>query len=296
MPGVVAERECGVARELGLRPVPRPLVDQGWHRNGDPLLARLEATSGRGGRAWTALDGRLGRRHVGVAVGVGGSGVDRVGQDVMDRGGRPGGAAGARPVGAGIEAFDDLANGCLLVGEPVIHPAYQFGLWLVDSDVAGHGVAPRDITVSIRRASGDVVAVAGFLQLAAAEPLAEHRALIFGNRALDLQQELVVGVVRDRVLQKHHLGACATELLEQQHLVGILARQAVRGQHDQRAYGTVAHGVAQRVEAGPVEPAAAVTFITENLFVTYRIALRGGPGSQGGELAVDGLLAFLAFG
>jgi len=34
MPGVVAERECCVARELGLRLVPCPLVDQGWHRNG----------------------------------------------------------------------------------------------------------------------------------------------------------------------------------------------------------------------------------------------------------------------
>jgi len=71
MPGVVAERECCVARELGLRLVPCPLVDQRRHRNGDPLLARLEATPGRGDRAWTTLDGRLGRRHVGVAVGIG---------------------------------------------------------------------------------------------------------------------------------------------------------------------------------------------------------------------------------
>ena len=132
----------------------------------------------------------------------------------------------------------------MLVGEPAIHPAHQLGLLLVDRDAAGHGVAPRDVAVSIRRASGDVVAVARFLQLAAAEPLTEHRALILGDRALDLQQELVVGVVRDRVLQEHHLGACATELLEQQHLVGILARQAVRGQHDERAHDAVAHGIA----------------------------------------------------
>ena len=32
-----------------------------------------------------------------------------------------------RQVGAGIQAFDDLANGCLLVGEPAVHPAHQFG-------------------------------------------------------------------------------------------------------------------------------------------------------------------------
>ncbi len=105
MPGIVAEREFCVARELGLRLFPCPLVDQRWHRNGDPLLARLEATPGRGGGARTTLDGRLVRRHVGVAVGIGGAGVDRVGQDVVDRGGRPGGATGARQVWAGVEAF-----------------------------------------------------------------------------------------------------------------------------------------------------------------------------------------------
>ncbi len=136
------------------------------------------------------------------------------------------------------------------------------------------------------------MAVARLLQLAAAEPLAEDGALILGDGALDLQQELVVGVVRDRVLQEHHLGACATELLEQQHLIGVLARQAVWGQHDERAHGTVA----QRVETGPIEPAAAVALVAEDVFVAHRMALRGGPGSQGGKLAVDRLLAFLALG
>ena len=119
---------------------------------------------------------------------------------------------------------------------------------------------------------------------------------MLGDGAPDLQQELVVGVVRDRVLQEHHLGACATALLKQQHLIGILARQAVRGQHDQRAHGTVAHGVAQRVETGPIEPAATAALVAEDVLVACRMALRGGPGAQGGELAVDGLLAFLALG
>jgi len=213
VPGVVAERERGVARELRLRPVPSALVDQRRHGNGDPLFARLEAAPARA-VAWAAGAARLCCRDVSVAVGVGGSGVDWVGQHVMHRGRRPGGAAGPRQVGAGIEAFDDLANGRLLVGEPAIHPAHQFGLLLVDDDAAGHGVTARHVAVAISGAAGDVMAVARLLQLAAAEPLAKHRALILGDGALDLQQELVVGVVGDRVLQEHHLGACATELLE----------------------------------------------------------------------------------
>ncbi len=71
--------------------------------------------------------------------------------------------------------------------------------------------------------------------------------------------------------------------------------RAVRSEHDERAHNAVAHSIAQRVKARPVEPAATVALVTEDLFVAYRIALRGGPGLQGGELAGDGLLAFLAF-
>jgi hypothetical protein len=88
------------------------------------------------------------------------------------------------------------------------------------------------------------VAVARLLQLAAAEALAEDGALVFGDGALDLQQELVVRVVRDRVLQEHHLGAGAAELLQEQDLVGVLARQPVGGQHGDDPDGAVAHGVA----------------------------------------------------
>ena len=54
------------------------------------------------------------------------------------------------------------------------------------------------------RAAGEVVAVARPLQLAAAEALAGYRALMFGNGALDLQ-ELIVGIVRDRVLWERDL-------------------------------------------------------------------------------------------
>ena len=140
------------------------------------------------------------------------------------------------------------------------------------------------------------MAVSRLLQLAAAEALAEDGALVFGDGALDLQQELVAGVVRDRALQEHHLGAGAAELLQEQDLVGVPARQAVGGQRGDDPDGAVAHGVAQRVEAGSVEPAAAVTLVAEHVLVGEGVAVGGGPGAQGGELAVDGLLALLALG
>ena len=100
---------------------------------------------------------------------------------------------------------------------------------LIDHEVAGHGVVARHVAVAVGGAAAEVVAVARLLQLAAAEALAQHGALVLGDGALDLQQQLVVGVVRDRMLQEYHLAAGAAELLEQQDLVGVAPRQAGQG-------------------------------------------------------------------
>ena len=94
------------------------------------------------------------------------------------------------------------------------------------------------------------MAVARLLQLATAEALAENGPLVFGDGALDLQQELVIRVVRDRVLQEHDLNACAAELFQEQDLVGVFAREAIGGQDGDGSDDTVAHGVPECVEAG----------------------------------------------
>jgi hypothetical protein len=140
------------------------------------------------------------------------------------------------------------------------------------------------------------VPVARPLQLAAAEALAQHRALVFGDGALDLQQELVVRVVRDRVVQERHLAAGPAELLQEQDLVGVAPRQAIGAQHRDEPDGAVADGVAQRVEAGSVEAATAVALVAEDVLLRKLVSLSPDPVPKGGELAVDGLLAFLALG
>jgi hypothetical protein len=81
------------------------------------------------------------------------------------------------------------------------------------------------------------------------------------------------------VLQEGHLAAGAAELLQQQDLVGVLARKAVGGQHGDDADGAVAHGVAQRVQAGPVEPAAAVTLVAEDVLIGEGVSTGGCPGA-----------------
>src|SRR5215210_768098 len=224
------------------------------------------------------------------------AGVDRVRQDVVHQGWRPGMAAGAWDIGTGVQALEDLADGRPLVDEPAIKGAHQRGLFLVHDKVAWHRLLARHVAITVRRTAALVVAVARLLQLATAEALAENGPLVFGDGALDLQQELVIRVVRDRVLQEHDLNACAAELFQEQDLVGVFAGEAIGGQHGDDSDGTVAHGVPERVEAGPVEPAAAVALVAEDEVVADLVPSRSRPVAQSGELAVDGLEALLALG
>ena len=62
--------------------------------------------------------------------------------------------------------------------------------------------------------------------------------------------------------------------LQEQDLVGVFACQTIRCQHRHLLDGAVAHGVAQRVEAGPVEPAAAVAFVAEDVLRGYDMLSR----------------------
>jgi len=222
---VVAERERGVAGGLRLRPAPGVLFDNRRHRDGNPLLARLGLTAGRLVSARAADTARRLGRHEAVAVGIRRAGVDRIGEDVMHHRRRPGMTAGAWEIGAGVQALEDLTDGCLLVDEPAIQDAHQLGLPLVHHEVTGNGVLARHVAVAAGRATALVMAIARLLQLAAAEALAEHGALVFSDGALDLPQELVVGIVRDRVLQEHDLDTGTAELLQQQDLVAARRRR-----------------------------------------------------------------------
>src|SRR3954451_7873480 len=80
------------------------------------------------------------------------AGVDRVRQDVVHQGWRPGLAAAARDVGTGVQALEDLADGRPLVDEPAIKGAHQRGLFL-----AWHGLLARHVAITVRRTAALVV-------------------------------------------------------------------------------------------------------------------------------------------
>jgi hypothetical protein len=52
--------------------------------------------------------------------------------------------------------------------------------------------------------------------------------LVLGNHPLDLKQEILLGIAADGIVQKDHLHAATPELLDDQHLISIFAREAIR--------------------------------------------------------------------
>src|SRR5262249_51999085 len=169
--------------------------------DGDPLLARSRAAAGPLPGARAVRPGPA-RGVEGVAVEVAGAGVGRVGKDAVDDRGGPPPPAAARPPRAGRQAPEDLADGQVLVDEPAVEQADGLGLGLVDQQVAGDAVAPGDVAVAVGDLAGGPLPGAGLLELAAAEALAQDGALVLGDGALDLEQQLLLGVIGDGALDE----------------------------------------------------------------------------------------------
>lgn len=295
MLAVVAERQGGVAGELGLGTAPGILIDEGGHRDRDPLVLRPQPAAPDAGVGWLA-GARLFRRDEFVAVGVGGAGVDGIGQDVVDRRRRPGVPAAAGEPGPEVQALENLAQGHALLHQPGVEQAHGFGLGVIDDPLAGRLLLTRQVTVPVRWVGADDLAGAGLLKFAAAEPLPEEGAFVLGDGALDLKQELVAGIVGDRAVEEGDGAADPAEFLEEQNLIGVAPRQAIRGQDGDDVDLAITHRITQGIQARPIKPGTAVAFITEDMAVVQVVAVGLGPGAQGDELAVDGLLALLAFG
>src|SRR5829696_1701792 len=190
--------------------------------------------------------------------------------------------------------LEDLADGHLLVDEPVVDHAHERGFRLVDLQAPACTFVGWDVAIAVGRTAADEPAGARLLELASAEALAQERPFVFGDRALDLEQELVAGIVGDAVVEEGDLAAGAPELLKHERLVGIFAREPVGRQHRDDVDLAVAHRIAQGIQPRPVEPRAAISFVAEDMPRIKRVACLRRPGTQRGQLAVDRLLALLA--
>ena len=135
------------------------------------------------------------------------------------------------------------------------------------------------------------------MQLAATAALRDLRALVLGDHPLKLAQQLVLGRPGALgLLGEDDLHAGALELFEQQHLIGVAAREAVRCVAQQHLERALDSAIAQPLKRRAPKRRARNALVLENEVLWHQQTARVGQLTQRGGLAVDRLLPTLALG
>ena len=136
----------------------------------------------------------------------------------------------------------------------------------------------------------------GGVPLTASAALQDLGTLVFGDHALHLQQKVVLRREADRAVEEHDLDPGAAKLVDQQHLIGIAAGEAVGRIDVNTIVMTSGDSVAQALEGGAHQSGAAVAFVAETFIGHQRQAVLGEAGLQGRDLAADGAVGGLLLG
>ena len=113
------------------------------------------------------------------------------------------------------------------------------------------GAAPKGLDLTVART----------MDLAAARPFHDLCALVLGDHSLDLHEELVLGGLARRAFEEDRRDPLLAQLVQQQHLVGVLAGEPIGAVNVQHVDPSLRDSIAQPLERGPhqhVEPLEAV--------------------------------------
>src|SRR6266536_277152 len=294
---------AGVARgallvgvQLGLHLGEGLLAHDLRDRDGDPLLRRP-------GRVALA---RADRQQRGFAL----------------PGGRDPGPVGLRPAGIGRVAQDAAHAGDVparlarrgrnpQIGQPLSQPVQrhprlqipveqlrdQHRLVRLDSH-PGHLAGPLRVHPVAKRRPGPRQQRAGPQPRLppTTHPLGDQGALVLGHRPADLQQQLVVRILAHRSVQELHPAAVPSQLIDQQHLVDVVAGQPVRRDHQDHVQVGQRGVVAQPVQARTAKAGAAVAVVTVDMLLIQDPATLTHRSTQPLKLLLDGLRLGLAAG
>ena len=296
MPGV-AGRALLVGVQLGLHLGEGLLRDDRRDRDRDPVLRRpggmADARPGRQHRRLAAA----GRRDLG-AVGQRPAGIGRVAQDAAHAGRVP-----ARPAPRGRHPQIGQPP-----GEPVHGglrfevPAGQLGNQHRLTGLHSHRIGPAGPLgvqpVPERRRGPRQQRARPQLRLpAAAHPLGDQRPLVLRDRPADLQQQqLVVRVGAHRPVQELHLAAAGGQLVDQQHLMDVVAGQPVRRGHQDNVQPGQRRVIAKPAWPRPADTGAAIAVIAVDVLVIQLPAALRGRRAQPVKLLLDALCLGLAGG
>ena len=215
-----------VLGKLLLRAFEQRGFDQRRHRDGDPLLGRGRDLAGQalgnGGPAARRAQ-RLPPGDGDVLAEAGLADVGGVRQQGSEHAAAPSGVAGRTGHPGFEQSLGDRGQADALLADPAEDATDHPGLVL--DHLEARRAAPgrtANVAIAVRR-SGQHADDAGLRQMALAAPAAlKHaRPLVFGEHALELQEQGVLRRLPDRTVEERDLGAGARELLDQHRLVRI---------------------------------------------------------------------------
>lgn len=204
--------------------------------------------------------------------------------------------SGARRSSLRLQAPTDLADRGLLADEPVKDLTYDLGFWKQDLVAGGKYVGPRNVAISVRRSrEGINQSFLRLMQLPPAIALHELGALVLREHPLHLDEQLVLGAFSFGAQDEDDLDSLLAELLQEQNLVGILARQAVRTVHIQDLDSAFGHPVSEPLQRRPHQRSTAIPIVDVKVCGKHTMPVGLGPLPERGDLAVDGRLLGLFF-
>jgi hypothetical protein len=194
----------------------------------------------------------------------------------------PDGLAGAGHFARPRKPPTDLADGQAVAADPVKHLAdhpdfvwYQLIARLPTPLILGN------VTVPIGSPAEDVHdACPGRIELAAPMAFDNLRALILGHHALHLQQQVVFRAPAQLPVQEDHLHPGLLELIHQQPLVGVFARQPIGRVDIEPVRGPRGGQIALALQGGAHQGRPTITCIDELQGLGHRESIGGDPLAQ----------------
>ena len=296
----VALREVRVVRQAGLRELERLLADDRRDRDQRPVLRRLVlsrraaavplAARAGGARRLAVPLQRLGLPERRLPV-VGG-----VAQHPPHARAIPHRLPGPSRHAALRQPPSELADRHTVVDIAIEHLAHDLRLDLVDlpETVAVLGLLHIPVAVGCAR-QHRLVAGTGAVQLAAAGALPDLRPLVLSDHPLELAQQLVLGRHAPLgLLGEAHLHPDTLELFEQQHLVGVAARETIRRVAQQHLERSLSATVTQPLQRRACQRRAREPLVLEHQTLRNEQPALRGELTQPDGLALDRLVLALA--
>ncbi|HUQ11044.1 MAG TPA: hypothetical protein VM146_12075 [Steroidobacteraceae bacterium] len=284
--------------ELRSRRPERGGVNQGQHRNLDPLLARAHDTPRRARhRSRIAPDQvqPLSCRYNARPPEHGASNIGRIIEHAADRRDAPMSQTPRTSAAHALQTSAHLAHAKSIQTNPRKDATHDVGLFLDDLE-AGQSATliAADVAISERRARQRADRTrAGGMQATTPNPLENLGALVLGDDALNLQQEIILRRVADRAVQEYHLGPGATKLLNQQDLMGVASCQPVGREQIDALDMRAGHRIAQLLQCRTLKVRAAAPIIHVAVIRLKLQAISGDALLQHRDLTVNRAIARL---